>query len=84
MSGKVLGLVILSKILSTDQIAGFWKVQCLEKKYGVNFFICIDIHESNKSTALGLSWLGMPKVLQNDKSIVTPEWVLEVDILNNF
>ena len=42
MSGKILGLQLLFKILLTNQIAGFLKVRYLknELSYEIDFFVC--------------------------------------------
>ena len=41
-------------------------------KYEVEFFTWIDIPRSNKLIGLSLEWLDMAKVIQNDKSAITP------------
>ena len=53
---KFLGLVLLSKILLSNQIAGFLKAQYFKKelKYEINFFVWVDIYRSNKPAGLGL------------------------------
>ena len=77
MSGKVLSLVSLSKILSTDQIVVFSKVQYFKKKwkYDVDFFTWIDINRSKNSIRFDMTGLKIPKVLQDDKPVITPEWL---------
>ena len=51
----------MSKMFSTDQISKFLKVQYLknELRYEVGF-----AYVSNRSTGLGLTWLGTPRILQ--------------------
>ena len=52
---KFLGFVLLSKVLLTNQNAGFLKTQYLKKelKHDVNFLMWIGIHRNNQ---LGLLW----------------------------
>ena len=55
---KVLGFVLLSKILLTNQNAGFLKVQYFTKelKHKVNFLMWIDIHRNNQLDLVWCSW----------------------------
>ena len=70
MSGKILLLELLLKMLSTDRIEEFLKVQFLNNgsRYEINFS-----YVSDKSIWLGLAWIVIAKVLQNYKSGIYPK-----------
>ena len=61
MSGKILGLEFVSKMLLTDQIVkDSWKSNVSRISRAINF-----LKVSHKSTGLGSIWLGMFRLIQN-------------------
>ena len=64
MPGKIIVIELSSQLLSINEITGFRKVQYLNNELGnkVDF-----LYVSDSSIRFCLTWVSMPKLLQNDK-----------------
>ena len=67
MSGKIIVIELLPELLSTNQIAGFQKVQYLKYELrNEDYFL----HVSHNSIGTCLTQVSMPKLVQNDKRAI--------------
>ena len=67
MSGKIVVIELLPELLSTNQIAGFQKVQYLKNELrNEDYFLYV----SHNSIGTCLTQVSMPKLVQNDKRAI--------------
>ena len=65
MFGKNLVLELWSKNLKANQNAGFFKLEYLTNKLKLDFWMWLEVHESNKC------YLDMPNVITNSESALS-------------